>query len=468
MNKLTKSLKQAILSLNIKDGMTLSFHHHLRNGDYVINLVMQEIAELGIKDICIQASSVFDCHYPLVELMRSGVVSSIETGYMNGRVAEAISRGEMQKPVVFRSHGSRAAKIDSGEIEIDVAFIAAPSSDCMGNANGSHGKSACGSLGYALPDVKRAKKVVLISDNIMPYPLSPASIRENDVDIVVELDKIGNPSGIVSGTTQMTRDPVQLKIASLASRAIIASGLVKEGFSFQTGAGGASLAVSQFIKEYLREKQIQGSFALGGITKYMVDMLNEGYFKSIMDVQCFDLAAVDSIRNNPRHIEISASQYASPKAKSCAAKNLDIVVLGATEIDESFNVNVHTDSSGIIKGGSGGHTDTASGAKLSVIAAPLFRARLPIILDKIWCKSTPGTAVDMLVTQRGIAVNDRNPELKGRLLDAKLPVLSIGELKQLAQGYTGKPKALDIPERVIGLVEGLDGEIIDRLYKIDE
>lgn len=467
MNKLTNSLKQAILSLNIKDGMTLSFHHHLRNGDYVINLVMQQIAELGIRDICVQASSIFDCHYPLVELIKSGVISSIETGYMNGRVAEAISRGEMKKPVVFRSHGSRAAKIDSGNIIIDVAFIAAPSADCMGNANGSHGKSACGSLGYALPDVKSAKKVVLISDNIRPYPLSPASIRENDVDMVVELDRIGDPKGIVSGTTQMTRDPVQMKIAELASRAIIASGLVKEGFSFQTGAGGASLAVSQFIREYLKEQQIQGSFALGGITKYMVDMLKEDYFRNIMDVQCFDLAAVESLRDNPRHIEISASQYASPRAKSCAAKNLDVVVLGATEIDENFNVNVHTDSSGIIKGGSGGHTDTANGAKLSVIVAPLFRARLPIILDEVWCKSTNGSAIDMLVTQRGIAVNDKNPDLKRRLIAARLPVLSIHELKKLAESYTGKPAPLVKPKEIIGLVEGLDGEIIDRLYKID-
>ena len=53
--------------LPLKDGMVVSFHHHLRNGDYVLNLVMAEIAKRGYKDITIVASSIFPCHKPLVE-----------------------------------------------------------------------------------------------------------------------------------------------------------------------------------------------------------------------------------------------------------------------------------------------------------------------------------------------------------------------------------------------------------------
>ena len=37
--------------LGIKDGMTLSFHHHLRNGDYVQNMVSEEIFKRNIKNI---------------------------------------------------------------------------------------------------------------------------------------------------------------------------------------------------------------------------------------------------------------------------------------------------------------------------------------------------------------------------------------------------------------------------------
>lgn len=170
----------------------------------------------------------------------------------------------------------------------------------------------------------------------------------------------------------------------------------------------------------LREK-IRGSFASGGVTGYLVDMLNEGCFTSLMDVQCFDLKAVESIRTNPAHHEISAMQYASPAAKSAVVDHLDVVLLGATEIDTDFNVNVHTDSAGCIMGGSGGHSDTAAGAKLSMIIAPLFRARLPIITGRVRCISTPGRDVDVVVTQRGVAREPGEADLALRLKDAGLP-----------------------------------------------
>ena len=44
----------------LRDGMTISFHHHLRNGDYVLNMVLDEAAKMGVKDLTVNASSVFD------------------------------------------------------------------------------------------------------------------------------------------------------------------------------------------------------------------------------------------------------------------------------------------------------------------------------------------------------------------------------------------------------------------------
>ena len=66
--------------------------------------------------------------------------------------------------------------MSTGEINIDVAFLGVPSCDNYGNANGYSGNSFCGSLGYAKVDSKFADKVVLITDNIVPYPNVPASI----------------------------------------------------------------------------------------------------------------------------------------------------------------------------------------------------------------------------------------------------------------------------------------------------
>ena len=468
MSKLVNSIREAVSLAGLKDGMTVSFHHHLRNGDFVLNMVMDAVAELGIKDLTVNASSLFDVHTPLLTHIENKVVTGLAADYIAAGLGRAISEGCMEKPVEFRTHGGRPSDIVQGKTPIDVAFIAAPTSDPMGNCSGKYGKSACGSLGYAFADAMYAKKVVVITDNLVPYPLQDFSISEDYVDYVVTVDAIGNPKGIVSGTTQITRDPVGLVMAAHAAKVIEASGLLKDGFSFQTGAGGASLAAAKFLKDIMLEKQIQGSFGLGGITGYMVDMLQAGCFRNLMDVQCFDLKAVESIRTDPRHQEISAMHYASPFSRSAVVDSLDVVILGATEIDTDFNVNVHTDSNGYIMGGSGGHSVTAAGAKLSMIIAPMFRARLPIVTDHVTCISTPGKDIDVLVTQGGIAVNPRNGELKERLLSAGLPIIDIMELKEKTERITGKPAKLPKGDRVVANVISRDGDLLDQIYNVPE
>ena len=463
-NKVVNSLREAIQLAGLKSGMSISFHHHLRNGDYTLNMVMEEIAALGVRELTLNASSIFDVHAPaLEEHIKNKVVRKINTNYMSAGLGHRISEGIMEEAVDFRTHGGRPSDIAQGNTPIDVAFIAAPTSDVAGNCTGKHGPSACGSLGYAIPDAMYAKKVIVITDNLVPYPLIGWSIPEIHVDYVVPVEAIGNPKGIVSGTTRITRDPVGLVMAQSAVQVIVNSGLLKEGFSFQTGAGGASLAAAKFLMDIMVREKIQGSFASGGITGYLVDMLNAGCFRSLMDVQCFDLKAVESIRSNPNHQEISALQYASPTAKSAVVDKLDVVILGATEIDTDFNVNVHTDSNGYIMGGSGGHSDTAAGAKLTMIIAPLFRARLPIVTDRVSCISTPGRDIDVLVTQRGIAVNPKNRELIQRLKDAKLPVMDIHELKEIAERITGKPAKLAKGDRTVANVIYRDGTKIDTI-----
>jgi citrate lyase subunit alpha / citrate CoA-transferase len=467
-NKSVKTLREAIALSGLKDGMTVSFHHHLRNGDYVLNMVMEEIAAMNIKGLTVNASSLFDTHLPLIEHAKNHVVRKIQTDYMSGVIGRCISKGVMEEPVEFRTHGGRPSAIELGCTPIDVAFIAAPASDSMGNCTGKYGKSACGSLGYAFPDAMNAKKVIVITDNLMPYPLLGWSIPETYVDYVVEVDAIGDPSGIVSGTTKITRDPIGLIMAADAARVIQYSGLLKDGFSFQTGAGGASLAAAKFLKEIMLKENIKGSFGLGGITGYMVEMLNAGCFESLLDVQCFDLDAVESIRSNPKHQEISATHYASPSARSAVVDSLDVVILGATEIDTDFNVNVHTDSNGYIMGGSGGHSDTAAGAKLSMIIAPLSRARLPIVTDHVTCVSTPGKDIDVVVTQRGIAVNPRNKGLSDRLKQAGLPIVDIHELKEIAERITGVPRKLEKGERAVAKVIYRDGTLLDTIYNVSD
>ena len=467
MNKLVNSIREAIQLSGLKDGMTVSFHHHLRNGDYVLNMVMEQIAELGIRDVTVNASSLFDVHNPILGHMENHVVTGLSADYIAAGVGKAISQGILERPVEFRTHGGRPYDIARGATPIDVAFIAAPTADPMGNCSGKYGKSACGSLGYAFADAMFAKKVVVITDNLVPYPMLDWSIPQEYVDYVVVVDAIGDPRGIVSGTTKITRDPVGLVMASYAAKVIEASGLLKDGFCFQTGAGGASLAAAKFLKDIMLQKKIQGGVALGGITSYLVQMLNEGCFQSLLDVQCFDLDAVESIRTNPRHQEMSALQYAAPGSRGAAVNNLDVVILGATQIDTDFNVNVHTDSNGYIMGGSGGHSDTAAGAKMAMIIAPLTRARLSIVVDRVLTVSTPGSTIDVLVTQRGIAVNPRQQELKERLVKAGLPIVEIQDLKRIAEELTGTPKPIHLGDKVVANVLYRDGSLLDTIKSVD-
>jgi citrate lyase subunit alpha/citrate CoA-transferase len=463
MSKLISGLREAVRLSGLRDGMTISFHHHLRNGDFVLNMVCDELSNMGFKDLTINASAIHEAHGRLVEHLKSGVVTGIETNYMGSAVGRYISGGRLKKPVIFRTHGGRPGDIERGKSHIDVAFIAASSSDCMGNCTGKFGPSACGSLGYAFADAEHAGKVVIITDNLVPYPLVGYSISEVHVDYVVSVDSIGDPAGIASSTTRMTRDPIALLIADYAAKVIQASGYLKDGFSFQTGAGGASLAVASFLKRIMQEQKIRGSYAMGGITGYIVDMLEAGCFETLADVQCFDLRAVESLNKNPRHQEVTASHYASPTAKSSLVEGLDAVILGATEIDTQFNVNVHTDSQGYIMGGSGGHSDTAAGAKLAIIVAPLTRARLPLISDRVNCISTPGSTVDVLVTQYGIAVNPSNGDLALKLSEAGLPVRDIQDLKKTALEISGTPRPLVRGEQEVARVLYRDGNPIDTI-----
>lgn len=469
-SKISESLEKAIKLSGLKDGMTISFHHHFRNGDYIINMVFDTLSKMGYKDLVLAASSLTDCHEPLIEHIKNGVIKRIETSGLRGELANQISNGLMNIPVIFRSHGGRAYAIASGEIKIDVAFLGAPSCDRAGNTNGFNrdGDTSydCGSLGYAMADAHYADKTIILTSNIVPYPNTPCQIPEVDVDYIVKVDEIGNSKGIASGATRFTTNPRELKIAKAAADIMKNSGYFKDGFSFQTGTGGASLAVTRFLRDMMIENNIKADFALGGITGAIVKLHEEGLIKKLLDVQDFDLDAVKSIRENPFHCAISGHHYAGPGLEGSAVDQLDMVVLSALEIDRHFNVNVLTGSDGVIRGAIGGHPDTASGAKMTIVTAPLIRGRMPTILDRVNTIVTPGSTVDVFVTEYGTAVNPHRQDLVDRFTLAGIKLNTIDELQKIAEGIVGKPKAIEYKDKIVGLVYYRDSSIIDVIRQV--
>ncbi|HDL7360537.1 TPA: citrate lyase subunit alpha [Yersinia enterocolitica] len=466
--KMCDSLENVIRRSGLQDGMTISFHHAFRAGDLTLNLVMNAIAAMGFKNLRLASSSLSDCHSPLVEHIRNGVVSEIYTSGLRGPLAEEISRGLLAKPVQIHSHGGRVNLIESGELTIDVAFIGVPACDEFGNTNGFSGAACCGSLGYARVDAEYAGCVVLLTEAVVAYPHHPASIAQDQVDLIVQVEQVGDADKIGADTTRMTSNPRELLIARRAAEVIAGSGYFVDGFSLQTGTGGASLAVTRFLEDKMLRRNITAAFALGGITSTMMDLHEKGLITKLLDVQSFDKQAASSLARNPRHIEISANQYANFSSKGASVDRLDVVVLSALEIDTGFNVNVLTGSDGVLRGASGGHCDTAVAARLSIIVAPLVRGRIPTLVKEVTTCVTPGSSVDILVTDHGIAVNPARPELAERLQQAGLPVVTIDWLYQRALILTGEPQPIKFTDRVVAVVRYRDGSVIDVVHQIQE
>lgn len=465
-SKLVDSIHEAIVRTGLESGMTISFHHHFREGDYVMNMVMEEIARMGIRDLTIAPSSIANVHEPLIDYIKQGVVTGITASGLRDKLGAAVSHGIMDNPVVIRSHGGRARAIVSGDLHIDVAFIGAPSCDEYGNINGTRGNATCGSLGYAQMDARYADQVVAITDALVPYPNMPISIPQTDVDYVVCVDAIGDPDGIAKGATRLTKNPKELLIAEYAAKVIASTNYFKDGFSFQTGTGGASLAVTRFLRPMMQERGIKAGFVLGGITNAMVEMLDAGQVGRILDVQDFDHPSAVSLAQNDHHYEIDAEMYASPLSKGNVVNRLDVAILSALEVDTDFNVNVLTGSDGVIRGASGGHSDTAASCRMSMIVAPLVRGRIPTVVDQVTTVVTPGESVDVVVTEYGVAVNPQREDLKAMLDGLDVPLFDIRSLRDKAYAITGAPRPIRFADRTVALVEYRDGSLIDAVHQV--
>src|SRR2546425_11655158 len=375
-DKRVPDLETALRKCGLHDGAVISNHHHLSDGDSVALMALEAASKVGVKDLMWFPSASFPAQKNAIDLMQSGVIHHIE-GSMNGPLGDYCTQGKMRGMGVLRSHGGRWQAIQDGEVHIDVAVIAAPTADAFGDADGSHGKSACGSLGFALADSMYADHVIVVTDNLAPFPGVPWQIQGNNVDHVVEVESIGDPAKIVSGTTQITRSPDRLRIAELVAKFLRAAGIMKNGFSFQAGAGGIALAFVQYLKQMMKEDGVKARFVRGGSTKVLVELLQEGLTDDILDGQTFDLDGVKSMANNPRHVATSPFTSYNYHGKGNFASLVDAVVLGATEVDVNFNANVVTHSDGRLLHGIGGWQNCLEPG-CTILALPSFRDRIPV------------------------------------------------------------------------------------------
>jgi len=465
--KLLPSIEAAIEATGLSDGMTISFHHSFREGDRVINRVLDACAKRGLKNLRLFPTALFSAHAGVIDHIKAGVVSRIE-GSMNGPVGAFVSQGgQLAEPAMLRSHGGRWRAVEAGDVEIDVAFIAAPQADSYGNATGIRGTTPCGPISFLAVDAQYANKTVVITNDLAPYPVYPMEIQQSWVDHVVVVDEIGDPDNIVSGTLRLTKSPTRLLIAQMTTDAVVNSGYFVDGFSFQGGAGGISLAATKYLGDEMEKAGIVASFGMGGGTKLLVGLLHRGLIRAILDGQAFDLDAIQSIREDEAHVMIDPGFYANYDSRGCATYKLDAAFLGATEVDLDFNVNVNTHSDGLLLHGIGGHQDVAAGAAMTMITIPTLRGRIPVIMDSVTTVTTPGEVVDVIVTERGLAVNPKRADLKERFLGAGLPVRELADIKAEVDGLIQPIAKPVFGDEIIAAIEWRDGTIIDVVRKVE-
>lgn len=309
-------------------------------------------------------------------------------------------------------------------------------------------------------DAAHARATIILAHEISVEAIGKVDIPASQVDAVVPYPYPGLPDGISFGSTVPLRSPEADLIGRRTVDVIRAAGLFRDGFSFQTGAGGYPLATVPHIGRLLEEEDLVGEFVSGGITGAHVEIARQRHVKYIKDVQCFDQAAVASSTTDVFHLPMSAAEYASPIYPNPIVDNLSVMVLGASEVDANFNINVITGGNGRIIGGPGGHPDAASGAKLTIVTTRLAGGGYAKLVEEVGCIATPGDDVDVVITDVGIAVNPKKPQLVEDLENSGTRTTPIAELIDQAKGQASRTRKQNAGE-VCSLVEDRNGHLLD-------
>ncbi|MCB2229354.1 hypothetical protein KQH82_01475 [bacterium] len=464
----------------IRDGDTISYPHYYRTGDRGLQMVVEKLRAHGKRDISIYGNAFFDHVDPwLFDAIRDGIITGIYGNPYRALGAQITSGALLPWRSVGVSHGNRVRKLQTGEVDVRVAFGPVPMADVYGNANGLYGKDEhlCGPVGLFEADASYAEYVCLLVGTVSERLIMPTPLSMEQVDFVVKVDDPGLASGIGSGTLDLAHaraNPFNAEVAENVTKVIKASGVVQDNFAFQVGSG-AGLLILDNIRTMLKESKIRANFAIGGVTSMHVDMLDEGTLAHLMHGQLFEPSpkVIESMRSNPNHHEITTAYYASVANKEAAVNMLDLAVLSTLEIDLEFNLNTVC-AGGRIIGGIGGGQDVAAGADLTIIFMPLATGKnakgFPKVVDRVFTRTTPGEVIDVVVTEEYAAIN---PASKSSYKDAiaergkefGVQLVSIEELRaksqKKAESFGAVPEVPKAEGEVVHVIEWRDGTLLD-------
>jgi len=147
------------------------------------------------------------------------------------------------------------------------------------------------------------------------------------------------------------------------------------------------------------------------------------------------------------------------------ASMVDVAVLGATEVDLGFNGNVVSHSDGRLLHGIGGWQNCLA-ARVAMVLVPSFRDRIPVVVDQVTTLCGPGELIDVVVTERGIAINPRREDLLAAVRGSDLPIRPIEDLKAELDSICGVPTAPERSDEPVAVVKWVDGTVLDTVWRI--
>ncbi len=226
------------------------------------------------------------------------------------------------------------------------------------------------------------------------------------------------------------------------------------------------MAFVGYLKQMMKQAGVKARFVRGGSTKYLVELLEEELTDYILDGQTFDLDGVRSMASNPRHVATSPFTSYNYHGKGNFASMVDAVVLGATEVDTKFNANVVTHSDGRLLHGIGGWQNCLA-SRCTILAVPSFRDRIPVIVDEVTTLCGPGELIDVVVTERGIAINPRRGDLLDAVKGSTLPIRPLQDIKEEVERVCGgKPQRPVHRDRPVAIVKWVDGTVLDTVWQL--
>jgi citrate lyase subunit alpha/citrate CoA-transferase len=101
-----------------------------------------------------------------------------------------------------------------------------------------------------------------------------------------------------------------------------------------------------------------------------------------------------------------------------------------------------------------------------MLLVPSFRDRIPVIVDEVTTLCGPGELIDVVVTERGVAVNPQRQDLLDAVAGSSLPIRPIEDLKAELDSLCGVPARPERSDEPVAVVKWVDGTVLDTVWRV--